>query len=323
MGDVILATPVVEKLHRFYPDSRIDMLVRKGNEGLLENHPRIDRLWVWDKKRAKYKNLRMLIRAIRKARYDHVINLQRFGASGLMTVMSGAKEKVGFEKNPFSFGFHRKFEHAIGQKGDAGYFHETGRNLQLIEHLTDSSSERPRLYPTEKDFEKVKAYQRAPFVTLAPTSVWFTKQWPPEKWQELLEQLKDFKVYLLGGPPDFDACEGIKKYTSHPDVTNLAGKLSLLQSAALMAEARMNYVNDSAPMHIASSMNAPVTAIYCSTVPEFGFGPLSDESHVVESKVDLACRPCGLHGYRKCPEGHFKCALTIDKEQIPIPTKRS
>ena len=34
IGDVILATPVVEKLHRFFPDSRIDLLVKKGNEGL-------------------------------------------------------------------------------------------------------------------------------------------------------------------------------------------------------------------------------------------------------------------------------------------------
>jgi ADP-heptose:LPS heptosyltransferase len=45
-----------------------------------------------------------------------------------------------------------------------------------------------------------------------------------------------------------------------------------------MKDAAMNYVNDSAPMHFASAVNAPVTAVYCSTIPAFGFGPLSDRS---------------------------------------------
>ena len=51
-----------------------------------------------------------------------------------------------------------------------------------------------------------------------------------------------------------------------------------------MKDAKMNYVNDSAPMHIASAVNAPVTAVFCSTVPEFGFGPLSDVSIIVRKR---------------------------------------
>ena len=74
----------------------------------------------------------------------------------------------------------------------------------------------------------------------------------------------------------------------------------------------MNYVNDSAPLHIASAMNAPVTAVFCSTVPSFGFGPLRENGRVVETPEDLDCRPCGLHGHRECPKGHFRCALGIE-----------
>lgn len=74
----------------------------------------------------------------------------------------------------------------------------------------------------------------------------------------------------------------------------------------------MNYVNDSAPMHLCSAVNAPVTAIYCSTIPEFGFGPLSDNSHILQTKEKLSCRPCGLHGFKSCPEKHFKCAWGIE-----------
>ena len=97
---------------------------------------------------------------------------------------------------------------------------------------------------------------------------------------------------------------------------NLSGKLSLLESAALMKDAMMNYVNDSAPMHIASAMNAPVCAVYCSTVPDFGFGPLSEQSFVVEVKEKLSCRPCGLHGHKACPQGHFRCAMDIESNQL-------
>jgi heptosyltransferase-2 len=83
-----------------------------------------------------------------------------------------------------------------------------------------------------------------------------------------------------------------------------------------MKEAAMNYVNDSAPMHFASAVNAPVTAVYCSTIPAFGFGPLSDKSFIVEIEEPLDCRPCGLHGYRACPRGHFHCAYKIQEVQL-------
>jgi heptosyltransferase-2 len=82
-----------------------------------------------------------------------------------------------------------------------------------------------------------------------------------------------------------------------------------------MKDARMNFTNDSAPLHLASAMNAPVTVIYCSTVPRFGFGPLSDVSKIVETG-ELYCRPCGIHGYRSCPEKHFRCATQINVDQL-------
>jgi ADP-heptose:LPS heptosyltransferase len=73
----------------------------------------------------------------------------------------------------------------------------------------------------------------------------------------------------------------------------------------------MNFTNDSAPMHLASAMNAPVTAVFCSTIPEFGFGPLSDDSMIIQTEEQLECRPCGLHGHEQCPEKTFNCAYTI------------
>ena len=71
----------------------------------------------------------------------------------------------------------------------------------------------------------------------------------------------------------------------------------------------MNYANDSAPLQFASAMNAPVTSGLLFHYTSFGYGPLSDIKNIVELKEDLYdCRPCGLHGYQACPEGHFLCA---------------
>ncbi|MFO7844025.1 MAG: glycosyltransferase family 9 protein [Bacteroidales bacterium] len=312
IGDVILATPLIEKLHHFYPDSQIDFLLRKGNENLLRNHPYIDNIIVWNKKQHKVKNLFRVIKRIRQKKYDYVMNLQRFASSGIITTFSGAKLKAGFNKNPFSFAFTRSIKHEIGNGK-----HETERNLQLIEEITDSSFYKPKLYPTTEDFEIVSQYKMHPYICIAPTSVWFTKQFPAEKWIELLKTIKPgYQVFLIGGPDDKESCDNIIAESRLNNITNLAGKLTFLQTSALMKNAVMNYVNDSAPMHMASAMNAKTTAVFCSTIPAFGFGPLADDSKVVETKENLDCRPCGLHGYKKCPEEHFKCAFTINVDQL-------
>lgn len=318
IGDVVLATPLVEKLRRFFPNAEIDFLVRKGNERLLTGHPYLRKVLVWDKKKGKYKDAYRLVRLMRQEGYDWVVNCQRFAVSGLMTVLSGAKNTAGFDKNPFSFLFSRRLKHQFGTAQKP--VHEVQRNLDLIEHLTDDSFERPRLYPSEVDCQKTK--QLCPerrYVCIAPTSVWFTKQFPAHKWVELIKKIPDGDlVFLLGGKEDAEPCERILQMSEHSGVVNLAGKLTFLESAALMQGAFMNYANDSAPIHIASAVNAPIVEVFCSTVPRFGFTPLSDESFVIETTENLDCRPCGLHGRSSCPLGHFRCAESIDIGRFPV-----
>lgn len=367
----MLASALLEKLHAFFPDAAIDLVVRKGNDGLYAGHPFLRKLYVWDKRNGKNRDLFRLVKEFREQRYDHVINAQRFFSTGLMTVLSGGKETIGYDKNPLSFLFSRKVKHAIpdwkalqgsyssgSPSGDpegalqASFKHEVDRLNDLIEHLTDGERPMPRLYPTAEAREKVRItldsrliatapsgpleedpvgshpYPQGPqgetlreiredgaYVTIAPASVWFTKQWPPEKWIELIKLVPaDRRVLLIGGPGDAALCERIAQKAGRGEV--LAGKLSLLETAALMEDAAMNYVNDSGPLHITSAMNAPVTAVFCSTVPAFGFGPLRPNGRVVQYKGPLYCRPCGLHGHKTCPEGHFKCAVDIGVREV-------
>lgn len=315
IGDVILATALIEKLHNYFPGAQIDFLLRKGNEGLLSNHPFLHRVLVWNKKKGKYKNLFGLLKQIRATRYDAVINVQRFAATGLLTAFSKAKTTIGFDKNPWSFAFTKKIKHVVSTNQYP--IHEITRNQELIASFTDNVPTKPKLYPTAEDFQKVNNYKKSNYICIAPASVWFTKQYPKEKWTTFINTLSNTTVYLLGGKEDAILCDAIIKETNGANtIKNLAGELSFLQSAALQKDAMMNYVNDSAPMHIASSMNAPTTAIYCSTIPAFGFGPLSDVNYIVETKEKLDCKPCGLHGFKTCPQKHFKCALTIRQDQL-------
>lgn len=312
IGDVILATGLLEKLKSRFPEAEIDFLVRKGNESLMNEHPFIRETIVWDKKGGKYRNLFRLIAKVRKTRYDLAVNVQRFANSGLITALSKADLKIGFDKNPFSWAFDRKISHEIGNG-----VHEVERNHDLIRELTDEHYSKPKLYPSAIDFESVKQLQEQPYICLAPASVWFTKQYPKEKWIELIKALPfSGNIYLLGAPSDKSLCDEIMAKAAKSKVQNLCGQLSLLQSTALMKGARMNYVNDSAPMHLASAINAKTCAIFCSTIPEFGFGPLSDESHVVQVSEPMDCRPCGLHGKKACPKGHFKCGFDITTSQL-------
>ena len=306
IGDAILASSLIEKLHHTLPAATISILVRKGNETIYQRHPFLREVLVWTKSENKFANLLSLLKQIRRNKYDCVINCHRYASSGFLTAFSGAKHTTGYKENPFSAFFNFNVKHSIGDGR-----HETKRYNELIEDFTDNIVFKPKLYPTDSDFDSVKKYKSEKYFCLAPASVWFTKQLPVDKWIELCNLLdQSCSIYLIGGPGDVLLFEEIKSKSQHPAIKNLAGRLSLLQSAALIKDAEMNYVNDSAPLHLASSVDAAVTAFFCSTIPEFGFGPLSSNTTIIEVK-NLPCRPCGLHGRKACPLGHFKCGNLI------------
>jgi heptosyltransferase-2 len=132
----------------------------------------------------------------------------------------------------------------------------------------------------------------------------------------LLKALPEtYKIYFLSGPEDAAMADEIIELSGRANCENLGGRLSLMQSTALMQDAVMNYTNDSGPLHFASSVNAPATAIFCSTHECFGFGPLSDQHRLVELN-GLYCKPCGIHGYNECPQGHFRCAKDLQLNEL-------
>lgn len=315
IGDTILASHFARAVKDKYPNSKIHFFLRKGNESVIQGLPTIEKTWVWDKQGGKAKNLFKLISELRKIKFDMVFNLHRHFNSGLITAMMKSPMKAGFKQNPLSFFYTRKINHQIP---DPRGWHEVQRNLELIpnyEISNDQKSYKPELPLQEKNFDKVSPYVTDNYFVVAPASVWFTKAWSEQKYRELTAELvKLGKVIFIGAPSDKDLCDRIRK--DFPNTENLCGALNLLDSAALMKNARRVFVNDSAPLHLASCVNAKTTAIFCSTVPAFGYTPLADDSVVVDVGNSLQCRPCGLHGYKACPLGHFKCSEDIEIKKV-------
>lgn len=327
LGDVVLATSLIEKVIEAFPQSEISVLVRSGAEDLLKYHPKIKKVFVWVKKSKKFSNLWKLLKEIRKEQFDVVMNIQRFFSSGLLTICSKAKYTFGFKSNPWSFAFSKALPHLVPMKREGAlsiednFYHEVQRNYQLLIALKEMMGEtlpmlekmnlKPKLYFGHEGLNGSGNEKRS-YVVIAPTSVWYTKQWAKEKWIELLKQLpEEVSIFLVGSNDDFHFCQDLILSSQRKLVANTCGKLSLLQTALLMKNAKRVFCNDSAPSHLASAINAPQTVIFCSTVEEFGFGPLSDDSKVI-SVSNLSCRPCGIHGKKQCPKKHFKCSNDID-----------
>lgn len=326
IGDVILATSLIDYTKRIYPNAEVHFLLRKGNESITNTHKNIAKTWIWDKQGGKFKNLLKLIWKVRNEKFDLVLNIQRFFNSGLITALSGAKVTVGFKKNPMSFFFRYKVKHLIPHVEDGLVLHEVQRNALLlntvakINKIPDLLELRPSLYPKAEEIQKINAFTEGEYLVLAPASVWFTKQWAQEKWIELVKRLShQYKIYLIGAPSDINFIDQIIE--DNPNCLNLAGKLNLRESAYLMKNAIRVFVNDSAPLHLASAVNANVTAIFCSTIPEFGYTPISDNYKVLSLNPRLECMPCGLHGKKVCPLGHFNCAMNISIDEVIMTIK--
>ena len=175
------------------------------------------------------------------------------------------------------------------------------------------------IYTSDTDVKKVDTLwhqhelDNAFVITVAPGSKWFTKMWPAEYYGrllKLLEQHTDIKVIVIGSEEDKKLNINITQ-----NAVDLRGETRLLELAEILKRSQVLVSNDSAPIHIASAYSCHIIAIFGATTRDLGFFPWSTNSTVIE--VDnLDCRPCGLHGSKKCPKGHFKCMRDIPPERI-------
>lgn len=316
LGDVILTTPLISELAR---RGTVDVLVTPVGATALANNPHIRSIIPYDK-RSTYGSALGLwetIRGIRSRRpYDAAYLAQGSFRSGLLAMMTGAKERIGFASSTGRV----LYTEQVPYRPDR---HHAERLWSLaMSDCADPPSRdqvRPRLYPSDEERRKIDLLLRQsgsldePFVALAPGSAWGTKRWP--YYPDLAKKLgEDCRIAIVGSDADSALAAHIIAAVPAGCAINGLG-LPLLASAELIGRARAIVTNDSAPQHLASAMGTPTLTIFGPTVPEFGFGPLA-ERHVVAGHESLSCRPCHRHGPQRCPLGHWRCMRELTPEYI-------
>ncbi len=321
IGDVVLTLPLVQQLSKTFPHFSIDVIVIPRSAEVLRNHPAINNIIIYDKYGIDkgIKGFLRLLKFIKSEHYEIAFIPHRSFRSALLAYLGKIKRRIGFNK---SVGKILYTDIVKYEKGN----HEIGRNLSLLKPISKVKiiKEPPLLYPTSADivfinkilFEE-EILDTSKLIGVAPGSVWNTKRWTKEGYFQLIKKLvsMNFILCLIGGKDDVVLCEEIVSAIGTGRVFSTAGKLSLLQSAELIKRCKILVSNDSAPIHIAAAVGTPVVAIFGPTVPAFGFAPIGKLDSVIET-LNLKCRPCAIHGGKKCPIGTFECMLKIKHELV-------
>ena len=312
IGDIVLSTALVSKVKEKYPDSNIYYLTTPLGKEILKNNPKIKEVIVYDK-RGKDKGFGAFIsfvRRIRKLKIDVCLTPHRYLRSSILSILSGAKIRVGYDIANLSFVFNKKIKYDKTK-------HEVEKLLSFIDD--DNKRFELEMYPSEKDKIKIDTLlknlsENKKIILIAPGSKWFTKKWPEEYFKILIQNLikrDDLLIIITGGKEEKEI-----ELNLDSKVLDLRGEITLLELAELTKRASLVVSNDSAPIHITSAFpNTRIIGIFGPTVKEFGFFPWSKNSKVFEIN-GLYCRPCAIHGGNSCPEKHFRCMKEITPDLI-------
>lgn len=309
IGDIILTTPVLKAFKEKYPEATIDFLVLDKFKAAIEGLPYIDNLILFNKKENDgLKNMKIFAEKLRSNNYDYVFDLHSKLRSKVISKHLGVKcyryRKRSWWKTLLVK--LRLIKYEVDDtivKNYFGAFKDFGVEYKG-EDLTFS-------FPSEME-EKFKEYADLP--VMAPGASKNTKKWTPEGFGTLAKLI--FEKYgketiLIGGNEDKEVCEKIDEISGGYTI-NLAGKLSLKESGALLSRAKFLVTNDSGPFHIARGVKCKTFVIFGPTSPGmFDFGENDTLIYSVES-----CAPCSLHGDKVCPKHHFNCMNNIKGEMV-------
>jgi heptosyltransferase-2 len=320
-GDVVLTLPLVQVLKRHLPDAIIDVLVIPKSAELLYHHPGVHDVIVYDKKGkdAGITSVAKVAGILREKKYGTAIIPHRSLRSAALAAFARIPKRIGFDTSAGKF----LMTDVVRYNKES---HEISRNMSLLIPLgiREHARELPGLYPSAEDISLVKGLlsingekDTLNWIAIAPGTVWNTKRWQSERFAAVARHLlqSNFSVMLIGGKEDENLCRAIEQTCGSEKLVNLAGKCTLLQSAAAIQMCKLLICNDSAPMHLAVAMKTPVVALFGATAPSFGFAPLGERDVVIETS-GLACRPCTIHGGDTCPITTFDCMNNISVDHV-------
>lgn len=317
-GDVLQSLSIAGRLGESFPGAEIHWVTRKEFEPLIAAHPSVKKVWSLSKG-AGFKELYALGTALKEQNFTHIYdahnNLRSHVLGWILNGFLGWRVLIGQHKflRRSIYRWRRfllfKFHKNLFPKPFTGQF----ALLEPLEKwgLSSQPPLPPQLILPSAKPEKSQAWNVGQdFVALAPSAAFPLKRWPVEYWQRLIGLLPKTRFVLLGGPEDQFLAE-IEKVA--PDrVINLAGKLTLQESAQVVALSKALVANDTGLMHVAEQIGKPCVALM-GPAP-FGY-PCRQLTRIME--LDLDCRPCSKHGQGPCvnPEFH-KCLRGIEPSLV-------
>jgi heptosyltransferase-2 len=318
IGDVILTTPLIRSLHAKYPDCRIDFLVKKEFSAVLTLNPNLNEIIKFDKSAGKGELLRIR-KLVKQNAYTHILDIQRNFRSVYIASGSGGKVS-GFSKKILARDLLIRFKINIYRQIKPVYlrYFESAATLGV-----EYDGKGTEVFPPHAETLAVKELLQknnftgeSQILVIAPGANWENKRWPAEKFAEAADifcSKTGARAILIGGMGDVAICNVVQSLMKTTSL-NLAGELSLMGSAALLANAAMVFTNDTGMLHMAQAMKAPVVTVFGPTTRELGFFPLPDKSRVAETEI--SCRPCTQKGLHHCPQKHFRCMNDIEPEVV-------
>ena len=317
LGDAVLTLPMIQQLKINFPSSQIDVVSIPSTSEIFNASPNVDNTIVYDKRNSQRSIFQLFkfVSRIKKNKYDRIYSPHRSFRTSMIVWLSGVKDTYGFDTSSFAFVYKNKIKYEPK-------IHEVARNLRLIgfDIQNDNWKIKPEIKVTQAIKSKIASMLSIgpgiKFAAVAPGSVWETKKYPQQYYEKIIKSLleKNHFVILIGGKDDRILCEYLEK-TFQSNIKSFAGRLNIIESIELIKNCSLLVCNDSAPTHMGMIAGIPTLTIYCSTVPDFGFYPYTENSSFI-SFNDLSCKPCGIHGHKKCPVKTFECAYKLLPEQI-------
>ena len=311
LGDVVHALPFLKRLRAARPrPATIDWVIGKPFAGLLEGHPDLDALLIFEKDRATWGRLR---RELRGGGYDLVIDLQGLARSGVMTRLTGAPRRVGFRYA--REGATLAYTEKVGGRVQDHDRHAVDRYLDVADHL--GLPELPATFDFAlTDDDRRAAAELVPggrFAVLLPGTNWATKRWPVGHFAELSKRLP-VPAVICGTAGDGELAR-------HLTGRDLTGRTTIRQLVAVLERAAVVVANDSGPMHIACALGRPLVTLFGPTDP-VRTGPHGRPDTVM--RVDIGCAPCLK---RTCVHHTCMKALSVDAVERRVrellPTERA
>ena len=302
------------------PKARLDFVVRKEFADLVRSNHHLSVVHEYDPATG-WQGLQKLAATLRAEHYELAIDLHDSLRSRYLRMVCGAPTSsvvnkrqwerwklIHWKKNSYKgiVSVPQRYLETVADYGIADDF----KGLELF--VPDAIQ-----FSVAGKMAALKLNKADHVVALCPGAKHFTKRWQRGKYAELGARLvheKKAKILLFGGPAEKEDCaavaDEIAGWVGREAVADFSGTFSLLETAAAFDHCDVVVTNDSGLMHIAAARQKKITAIFGSTVREFGFGPYGTEAVVVE-RAGLACRPCTHIGRADCPLGHFRCMTDI------------